>query len=243
MAELSSCGEGLSREHLVSKAILEFLQFDGGIAVSGIPWLKDGETKNLPPDSLAAKCLCRKHNSAIHKLDDAALIFFRSVKECAWNDSTQSLHYLFSGNDLERWLLKTLKAFAVSSNLSRERVKLSGEFQNDTKIIDMLDDAKAWPPSTGLYCVMGVGERMLSGAEFQITSLSSSETGAIGGLWTNIQTEPIDLAKNPSLRATKFRPGRFEFRVKDTVNTIDLSWDDGAQHPTVPMLFEANVQA
>jgi hypothetical protein len=53
--------------------------------------------------------------------------------------------YLFSGHDIEGWLLKTLKAMAVSGNLARGRVKLPGTFERDIDVIELLDRPDAWP--------------------------------------------------------------------------------------------------
>jgi hypothetical protein len=150
MRELASCEAPISGEHLISESVIEVLRGDGDFTVSGLPWLEAGEIKKLAPKNLTANCLCTKHNSALSPIDNAAALFFSALRECM-EAKTAPNPYLLSGHDVERWLLKTLKAMAVSGNLARGREKLPGAFQRDIDIIRMLDDHLAWPEASGLY--------------------------------------------------------------------------------------------
>jgi hypothetical protein len=78
MKELGSCVGPISGEHIISESVCRVLMADGDFSISGLPWLEAGEAKILAP--LTAKCLCVKHNSALHRLDDAAQYFFASLK-------------------------------------------------------------------------------------------------------------------------------------------------------------------
>jgi hypothetical protein len=245
LKELGSCDGGISAEHLISKSIIVFLKQDGDFSVSGLPWLEDGESKVLAPRNLTANCLCSKHNSALSPLDSAALKFFEMLRLCWVNDGTP-LHYLVSGHDLERWLLKTLKAMAVSGNLARGRQRLAGEFQQD--LIDMLDHTSRWPALTGLYFIMSLGSRTENRNHFQLAPLYGLENDIIAGLSANIlglpflmMIEPPDMEKSPSLKAAKFRPGCIMVTIGTVTNRIDISWDDDAAHETVSLSFAGMV--
>ena len=75
-----NCCTKLSREHFVSKSILEILNIAGGsrgVLAEGFPWLK--EPKPLPPEALASKVLCKRHNEGLGKLDGSALAFFQCL--------------------------------------------------------------------------------------------------------------------------------------------------------------------
>jgi hypothetical protein len=98
-------------------------------------------------------------NSALHPLDDTAQYFFASLKSYLERDDGMR-HALVSGHDVERWLLKTAKAAAVSKNLARGRTPLSGAFSRDSALLDMLDDPRHWPEGAGLYCTMNAGDRI-----------------------------------------------------------------------------------
>src|SRR5271163_10254 len=102
MRDLGSCVAPISGEHLISEAVIRVLMADGDFSVSGLPWLEAGEERVLAPQSFRAKCLCTKHNSALHPLDDAVHYFFASLKSYLELDSG-SRHALISGHDLERW--------------------------------------------------------------------------------------------------------------------------------------------
>ena len=82
MRELASCEGPISGEHLISKSAIEVLRGDGDFTISGLPWLEVGEEKRLAPANLTANCLCRRHNSGLSPLDDAAALFFSSLREC-----------------------------------------------------------------------------------------------------------------------------------------------------------------
>lgn len=248
MKELGSCRGALSGEHLISRSIIMLLRDDGDFTVSGLPWLAEGEIKPLAPNNLTAKCLCVRHNSALSPLDSAALKFFAALKSCL-EDGEEPRHYLISGHDIERWLLKTLKSMAVSGNLARGRERLHGAFQADVRLIEMLDDPQSWPVSTGLYCVMNPGDRFLNHNRFQLAPLAGVANDEIGGLWTNVlglsfvmMIEPLDLDKNPQLRLAQFRPGRIAVNVRGTTSFIDINWEDAKRHNTVTLNFLTKVQ-
>jgi hypothetical protein len=90
------------------------------------------------PQNLKANCLCVKHNNALHRLDDAAQYFFASLKSYL-ELGAGSRHAIASGHDIERWLLKTAKAAAVSKNFAKGRERFSGAFSRDEAILEMLD--------------------------------------------------------------------------------------------------------
>jgi hypothetical protein len=61
LASSRNCHGGLSREHYVSRALIDA----NNVFVRGMPWQKD-EVQRLSPDNLTAKILCRRHNAALN---------------------------------------------------------------------------------------------------------------------------------------------------------------------------------
>jgi len=242
MKELGSCDNGISGEHLISESIILLLAGDGYFTISGLPWIPPGEFKTIGPKSLTAKCLCSKHNSSLHPLDDAALSFFSALKSCL-DSEAKSLRFIVSGHDIERWLLKTLKAMAASGNLARDRDKLSGAFSSDVRVLDMLDDPQQWPESTGLYCVMKAGDLTENHNHFQLAPYTNRH-GELGGLAANIMglsfvlmLEALDISENPQLEKAVFRPGQIVVTYPNSTNMLVISWDDGKEH-TDPMTLK-----
>jgi hypothetical protein len=169
MNDLGSCAGPISGEHIISESVIRILMADGDFSVSGLPWLAACEERILPPQSFRANCLCTKHNSALSPLDDAAKYFFASLKTYLESDNG-SRHALVSGRDIERWLLKTAKAAAVSKNLARGGERLSGAFSRDAAILDMLNDPKEWPDGAGLYCIMNTGDKTINRPRFSASA-------------------------------------------------------------------------
>jgi hypothetical protein len=92
---------------------------------------------------------------------------------------------LDSGHDIERWLLKSLKAMAVSENLGMGRKKLAGDFASDIRVLEMLENIRAWPMGTGLYCLMRAGEMTQNHNRFQIAPITNGRY-EICALLTNV---------------------------------------------------------
>lgn len=248
MKELGSCVAPISGEHLVSEAVIEVLQGDGGFSVSGVPWLAKGEEKILASKSLRANCLCAKHNSALSPIDDAARYFFLSLKTYLEADIGEPRHALVSGHDLERWLLKTAKALAVSGNLAREGEKLSGVFAQDHELIGMLDDPLAWPEGAGLYCLMNEGDLLVNHSRFQLVpwtnekdAIVALQIGILGFIFL-LLLEPLDNDKYPLLADAKFRPGRIEIEYPTSESWVTLSWQDRRKHDHLRVKFVQKVQ-
>ncbi|GLR90911.1 hypothetical protein [Bradyrhizobium iriomotense] len=208
---------------------------DGKFSIAGLPWLAPGEEKILAPQSLRTNCLCTKHNSALHPLDDAAQYFFASLKTYLERDGGMR-HALVSGHDIERWLLKTAKAAAVSKNLARGQTPLSGSFSRNPAIMDMLDDPCHWPEGAGLYCVMNTGDTMMNHPRFQLQPLTNAQEDiealalSILGLGFVLLLEPRDVGKHPFLQGAKYRPGRIAISYPTSTNWLTMSWEDGRVH-------------
>jgi hypothetical protein len=220
---------------------------DGDFSISGVPWLEAGEEKILSPKDITAKCLCAEHNSALHRLDDAAQYFFASLKSYL-ELSAGSKHAIVSGHDIERWLLKTAKAAAVSKNLARGRKALSGAFSRDGSILDMLDNPGQWPEGAGLYCTMNIGDTTVNYPRFQFQPLTNDNGDiealalSILGLQFVLLLERLDVGKYPFLREAKYRPARIVISYPSSTNWVTMSWDDGKKtHEALTVQFVQRV--
>lgn len=228
MKQLGSCVPQISREHIISNSVCKVLMGDGDFSISGVPWLEAGETKIIAPPT--AKCLCRIHNSALSPLDAAAHYFFTSLRSYLERDGGMR-HALISGHDLERWLLKTAKAAAISRNLAHDGKPLSGTFARDEAIIDMLDNLTHWPEGAGLYCVMNTGDLTEKTVRFQFQPLID-ENDNIDAVAINIMgfrfvliLSTNDVTRYPFLSEAKFRPGRIQISYPKSTSWLTLSWE------------------
>jgi hypothetical protein len=242
MKELGSCVPPITGEHIISESVIWVLMGDGDFSISGLPWLEAGEERILAPQNLTANCLCSKHNSALHPLDDAATFFFASLKSYLEQNSG-SRHAIVSGHDIERWLLKTAKVAAVSKNLARGRERLTGAFSRDETILDMLDSPEHWRDGAGLYCLMNTGDTMLNHSRFQLQPLMNDQDDIealalnILGIRFALLLESLDVGKYSFLREAKYRPGRIVVSYPSSTNWVTMSWDDGRAHDDLTVQF------
>jgi hypothetical protein len=222
-----SCDGGLSAEHLVSRGVVQELTQGGDFSVSGLPWLDAGETRILSPEGITAKCLCRKHNSALSPLDSTAKHLFSTLSNCFDEDKRQ-IRSVISGHDIERWLLKTLRAFGVSRNLGFGRQPFPGQLSTEASFIDMLDDPLSWPDGAGLYCTMRPGDVATNDRRFRLQPLSNDqgEVAAIAvemmGLKFVLRFEPPE---NVPTADAMYRPTELVIRHANVNHYCLLSWD------------------
>lgn len=102
-ATCGGCGEGPSREHLLSECLFP----EGVVHVSGFDWCK-GETKSIGVNGLARQILCKAHNSALSEIDSEAKKAVALFQRFAPPSSTDPLgDNNVDGHKFERWLLKT----------------------------------------------------------------------------------------------------------------------------------------
>jgi len=231
LRELGSCDGGISAEHLISRGVVQELTKGGEFSVSGLPWLDDGETRILSPEGITANCLCRQHNSALSPLDSAAKQFFSSLS-VSFDETTTQIRSIVSGHDLERWLLKTLRAFAVSGNLGMGRQRLHGQLSIEAALVEMLDDPLSWPDGAGLYCTMRPGDLATKRPRFRLQPLTNDcgEVAAIAvemmGLTFVLRLEPPE---NIRPEEAMYRPSELVIHHPTAVHFCLLSWDRGVR--------------
>jgi len=157
----TDCSEELSREHYISRDVLEVLG-ESSINISGVPWLEEGERKNLGLNALTAKVLCKRHNENLSPLDAMAGRFFRAIL------GDESVLFgprrvaLFSGDDLERWILKVLFGAVSSVNAVASYAERNQQLIMPAESTDLLLDRREWPSGVGLGILVEVGQSMFS---------------------------------------------------------------------------------
>lgn len=109
---LNDCSRIISRKHYISQSVLEIFA-PKSLEVSGLKWIRDGESKTLTVNDLASKILCERHNSALSDLDTLAKKFFQFVLGKAPNQ----LFMITRGYEIERWMLKVLCGMQSAGNI------------------------------------------------------------------------------------------------------------------------------
>lgn len=99
------CGRGMSKEHLVSKALLP----EEKVWVSGFSWCRS-EERCIGINALQRRVLCAKHNNALSPADEAGV---HAISAFAEGTAEKAV----DGPLLERWLLKTAINLSLDGDL------------------------------------------------------------------------------------------------------------------------------
>lgn len=235
LRDLKNCSDKISREHLVSRSVLDVIQKEK-LVVGGFHWLPNNQETSVGKSSLVGKCLCTKHNSSLSPLDEKAGKFFSAIETCNLNQTQPGKDFLFSGHDIERWCFKTLLVMAYSNNFMSEGVKLAPILHPTINPETLLEDPKAWPWGSGLYFLPRLGDTIKSASNFHLAPITKFDTKEIGGLQVVIQGLSFsffalapNITRDSSLHKALYRPGKLQFKNANITNTIHLSWEDGAK--------------
>jgi hypothetical protein len=223
---LRDCSEKISREHYVSESLLRYLSgANGGVAVSGLPWLH-GEEKVLPPNALASKILCERHNAALSPLDDIAVRLFQSFDEIALQENSKRLVFLFNGHDLERWMLK-----ALCGTVAVRRQTRGADVSIPKEWLEFLFGVKDFAQEQGLYVCRSIGHYFEGPHGISIRSFSKHRDGI--GIIIEICGFELVLSMTGFLsrrfddRDFAYRPLEFHTIAEGFEKSVFLSWEGG----------------
>ncbi len=220
---LGDCQGGDSREHYVSRSVLELI--GNKVQVSGFPWQQPDEPMEIGIGALTSKVLCRRHNSEISPLDAAGQVFLRVLKT-SFDEALQGNHFApevftIDGSRLERWLLKTLCGILA----------ISGAVEVPDKWITILFGREPFPEGSGLHLF---GEPGRAGWFFNlvrvITVLDKKRNIAgakfgLGGLALVLAFGKLRFEEDGM--QSLYRPHAILIENGGTVKRLEFSWPPG----------------
>lgn len=118
-AQLDSCDGPMSKEHYISKNILN--QFPGSASVSGLQSLNANAGK-FHSNLVTANILCKYHNEFLSPLDDLAGKVFKNFQTALDPKNPCALIW---GPSLERWFLKVLIGLVAAKQTEVQGKKVS----------------------------------------------------------------------------------------------------------------------
>lgn len=234
-AQLRDCSPKRSREHYISKSLLHYLNRNKSLTVGGLHWI-EGEQQVLSPNALASKILCSRHNSALSPLDSIAVRLFEAFDETEKSDSGEQLLHLFSGHDIERWLLKTLCGIAASKNLT-----LGPEI--DCSIppywLDILFGRIDFPIGEGLYICRSRGYAFEGPHGLRIQTITGKDRLTGMGLWVCGYELILSMSGFPSRtfdgRDFIYRPLELYTTGREFEKSVVMMWEGPADKGTVKL--------
>ncbi|MGA2033856.1 MAG: hypothetical protein ABSG68_16540 [Thermoguttaceae bacterium] len=155
--ELGGCSRQISKEHYVSDAILRQVSLgEPSVLVRNLHFQEPSTQERKGISSLVAKVLCSKHNSHLSPFDVAGFSLVSGMDEI--NRTVGQVEdeetFVVNGDDLERWMLKTLCGGLFSGNIPLPDGTLKG-ICPPKHWLDILFCNGRFPAEQGLYVRAG----------------------------------------------------------------------------------------
>lgn len=209
------CSEDISREHYMSKAILD--QLGSKIRVSGVAWRPQGGAFETSVASLTAKILCSRHNEALSPLDQEAARFFAALRDAMIDLDRRTLSrkptiHLIGDDTLELWMLKAACGVYHSvGSANGQRVSATHSF-NYAKAQSALFNGE-WDQRAGLYFLGNVGSTVTASNAVEFATLTDEARHAFAGVRVSFSGFTFDV-------------------IFDDVGTPPLPWSDVIRRPS-----------
>jgi len=224
----NNCSTKISREHYISNNILANFEENKVIKIVGLPWLEHDRFHLLSRKKLVANILCTSHNGMLSKLDSDMGHLFKTLinfDNSFNNDVSESTSITFSGDNLEKWMMKTICGFIAAKIISKEGTKQ--EYELNENLIEILYNDAPLPNGWGLYCSPNDQTEFFPSISF-LPILSEDELKGAEFLINNIKF--YFLLHTPD-RPDSFgmhRPMGLQFKDKEVIKTIEFCWENKA---------------
>ncbi|MBB3562061.1 hypothetical protein FHX06_003392 [Rhizobium sp. BK512] len=231
MAATADCGGGLSREHYISRGLIDGPE----LRVRGMPWQRE-EVANYSPDNLVARILCRRHNSAMSPLDAHAIRFFLALEEGLEHAqrrsvSRRSRYFMASGDGLELWAMKTLASlFASQIDFTTPNHRFRDYEPPMDRIVSVLSSQRPRSLMTlSLPLTQDAHEERVGRRAISIGPIVDDESRQLSGLLVRMHgialVFNIDLPTEQALPEAEIaRPDVIDLIGKGRTSRIVLSW-------------------
>jgi hypothetical protein len=227
-----NCSKKISKEHFISKTLLMQIQLNNTAKIAGLSWQQNETFNIIPVSGLASRILCERHNNALSTLDACMGSFAQSIADYdaalnsnATSDASEIRTY--SGDDLERWMVKALLGLTASNNLAATNL--------EPECVDLLFANTAWPEGWGLYFALS-SKQIHHSASFLIETKVDPARALILAANFTIRGVPFVLClgkpDNPQSFG-QFRPEAIVFRNGACEKVLELKWLHGAQSQAI----------
>jgi hypothetical protein len=230
-----NCCRSKSGEHYVSAAALS--KVDRLIRLTGVPWIAEGETRDLPISALKTGILCKRHNEAFSQLDSLAGDFVEAILEFSIAASNPENRVVtFYGPDIERWMLKTLYGLMASKSL-QDSPGSSLFFNITPQLVDLLYGRIPFEQKRGLFVRSDHPVRNIR--HIQATPVINKEQKYLSGMSFNIGGFDFLLSTCPiDVEGGVFRPQKLIFDSNTGSKIIEFIWEERKYDAVI--LWQAN---
>lgn len=237
---LGGCSAKQSKEHFISRAILEVINANNAMMVSGVFGSGVRESKPLAPSALTAKVLCTTHNTLLSPVDKGGLVFFKTcllVHEPLRQANRQPAPLWIDGRTVERWMLKTLCGMWAAGMVRDADGRALSRTPPEHWVRQLYGDAP-WPRELGLLAAMVPGESSDTrpGVRFEPLMYGDQVAGVIitfVGIRFILPLGRVPVGAAGSMfEHTYQRPTRIHFQRTSTASAQDLNMSWGLAAPS-----------
>lgn len=220
----NDCSSKISKEHFISASLQRQIALNNTVKIAGLRWQKKEKFDVLPITGLASNILCEKHNHSLSPLDSEMDRFTQTIRDFDLSTHPSSTKLAsekreFSGNAIERWMIKCLVGASTSGNLNHSSFK--------PECLDLLFNRIEFPQGWGLYFTGITGKPIYHSGSFLIETQVNPESKQVLVVNFVLRGIPLALAMgrpdNPSLFGI-WRPNRLIFNTKKTQKVLELIW-------------------
>ena len=230
MRDTCNCSEDVSREHFVSKSMLDLLCAKTVDVI--FPWddVRRGTTVGI--EKLTSGILCVRHNNALLPLDAVATQAFSNLVDAVIyvirkSLATKRMLYAVSGEGLELWALKLLFGAYHATMVAEDGDALKDTHPLDFSIFQKALEGEALAGPCGLYVrrpVAPMGAR--DGRGPQTTETGKRLTGlrfVVGPLKFELIVDPAGRNFDEIRRQNYYRPSGIDVIGQKRAANIFLS--------------------
>ena len=210
---------------------------DRKVKITGLPWIDYETWKLLPTENLASNILCENHNQALSNLDAQMGRFFTTIldfDEDFNRDAPKEELAVFSGEDIEKWMLKTVCALVASDQLATQGQKNKVKFKKEW--VDILFDNHSWPEHWGIYFKIPADKTITKCKSISVQPLTGAGELKAAEFSINEFKFYLILGKPDNRRAWGiYRPRTMIFSQKGVKKYIEICWQNNDYQKSVDL--------
>lgn len=219
LSRMSGCSAKMSREHFVSRNILERLTNDKLTFTNAAHFFGGKNPVVIGVNGFASKVLCDNHNSVLSPLDVAAGVAFQRIqnltKDLVAADKGHNVQsfQIVSGIDMERWMIKVFCGLVAGKKIRNASGGVVEPNSLPDLLLEALVGATLLEAPLGLYMHTFVGQKRqscgLSFAPIQLTDGSDQ----VGGLLLRLGLMNLVLVTSPRYARTFNEPAWYRHQT------------------------------
>jgi len=202
---LKGCGQKITREHFLSRNILEKVVPTSTVRFENAGHFFGGKNQvDISIDDFSSKVLCDSHNSALSVLDTAAKNAFSTIEKIGHAalrknapESPERSFHLSSGIDMERWMIKVYCGLVAAKKIRGQAGTLVQRSDLEPRMLPALFGTNPLPSPLGLYVQTFVGQNLTPGNLSFSTIKLTDGSDDVGGLILTLGVMDLVLITSP----------------------------------------------